>query len=57
MIGGEDIFAAAVDAAYAKVGMTVVYLDDWDSHHVGFGEVHCGTNTYRDASAPWWPLD
>jgi len=55
VIGGEDIFRAAVDDAYAEVGMDVVYLDDWYSHHVGFGEVHCGTNTYRDATARWWP--
>ena len=55
VIDGEDVFTAAVNAAYAEVGMEVVYLDDWYSHHIGLGEVHCGTNTYRAASAQWWP--
>lgn len=56
VIGGTDIFAAAVEDAYAQVGMDVTFIDDWYSHHVGYGEVHCGTNTYRDATAPWWRL-
>ncbi len=28
--------------AYAKAGMRVRYLNDWRTHHVGGGEVHCG---------------
>lgn len=56
VVDGEDIFAAAVEDAYAEVGMEVTFLDDWYSHHGGLGEVHCGTNTFRDATAPWWRL-
>ncbi|WP_328504166.1 protein-arginine deiminase domain-containing protein [Streptomyces sp. NBC_00457] len=54
VIGGKDIFAEAVTAAYRRVGMKVSYLDDWYTYHLGMGEVHCGTNTLRDASAAWW---
>ena len=54
VIGGRDVFTAAVNAAYARAGMKVSYLDDWYTYHLGQGEVHCGTNTLRDASAAWW---
>ncbi|HET6360089.1 protein-arginine deiminase domain-containing protein [Streptomyces sp.] len=54
VIGGKDIFTTAVTAAYTSAGMKVSYLDDWHTYHVGMGEVHCGTNTLRDASAAWW---
>ncbi|MFE6134163.1 protein-arginine deiminase domain-containing protein [Streptomyces sp. NPDC056437] len=54
VIGGKDIFTAAVTAAYTQAGMKVSYIDDWYTYHLGAGEVHCGTNTLRDASAAWW---
>ncbi|MGA4801478.1 protein-arginine deiminase domain-containing protein [Streptomyces lavendulocolor] len=54
VIGGKDIFTAAVTAAYTGAGLKVSYLDDWYTYHLGMGEVHCGTNTLRDASAAWW---
>ncbi|MFI8219624.1 protein-arginine deiminase domain-containing protein [Streptomyces sp. NPDC085932] len=54
VIGGKDIFTEAVTAAYQRVGMKVSYIDDWYTYHLGMGEVHCGTNTLRDASAAWW---
>ncbi|MFJ7073546.1 protein-arginine deiminase domain-containing protein [Streptomyces sp. NPDC098781] len=54
VIGGKDIFTQAVTAAYVRVGLKVSYIDDWYTYHLGMGEVHCGTNTLRDASAAWW---
>ncbi|MGP3982322.1 protein-arginine deiminase domain-containing protein [Streptomyces sp. KR80] len=54
VIGGKDIFTEAVTAAYARAGIRVSYLDDWYTYHLGMGEVHCGTNTLRDVTAPWW---
>ncbi|RZB16675.1 hypothetical protein StrepF001_25735 [Streptomyces sp. F001] len=54
VIGGKDIFTEAVTAAYTRAGMKVSYVDDWYTYHVGMGEIHCGTNTLRDASAAWW---
>ncbi|MET9816247.1 MULTISPECIES: protein-arginine deiminase domain-containing protein [unclassified Streptomyces] len=54
VIGGKDIFTEAVSAAYQRVGLKVSYIDDWYTYHLGMGEVHCGTNTLRDATAAWW---
>ncbi|KAI9172722.1 Protein-arginine deiminase type-3 [Paramyrothecium foliicola] len=54
VINGKDIFAEAINAAYAKVGYTVHYIDTWFSHHQGGGEVHCGTNVWRETDAIWW---
>ncbi|MET8981909.1 protein-arginine deiminase domain-containing protein [Streptomyces sp. NPDC004539] len=54
VVGGKDIFTEAVTAAYRGAGMTVSYIDDYYTYHLGMGEVHCGTNTLRDVSAAWW---
>ncbi|MFC9916310.1 protein-arginine deiminase domain-containing protein [Streptomyces sp. NPDC127197] len=54
VVGGKDIFTEAVTAAYTRAGMKVSYVDDWYTYHLGMGEIHCGTNTLRDASAAWW---
>ncbi|MES9620554.1 protein-arginine deiminase domain-containing protein [Streptomyces tuirus] len=54
VVNGKDIFTEAVTAVYQRVGMKVSYIDDWYTYHLGMGEVHCGTNTLRDASAAWW---
>ena len=54
VIGGKDIFTEAVTAAYTGAGMKVSYLDDWETYHLGMGEIHCGTNTLRNTSAAWW---
>ncbi|GLF96641.1 protein-arginine deiminase domain-containing protein [Streptomyces yaizuensis] len=54
VINGVDVFGKAVSAAYQRAGFKTVYLDDYNSYHFGGGEVHCGTNTLRDTSAPWW---
>lgn len=54
VINGKDVIAEAVTAAYRKVNYTVVYQDDWLSHHVEGGEVHCGSNSIRDPTTPWW---
>ncbi|WKX73301.1 protein-arginine deiminase domain-containing protein [Streptomyces sp. XD-27] len=54
VIGGKDIFTEAVDAVYRAAGMRVSYIDDYATYHLGMGEVHCGTNTLRDISTPWW---
>jgi len=54
VIAGKDIFTTAVTNAYQRAGMKVSYIDDWYTYHLGQGEVHCGTNTLRDATAAWW---
>ncbi len=54
IIDGQDILATAVTAAYAKANYTIHFMDDWFSHHMGMGEVHCGSNTVRETTAKWW---
>ncbi|KAG7142110.1 Protein-arginine deiminase type-4 like protein [Verticillium longisporum] len=54
VIDGVDIIAEAVTAAYARASFKVAYMDNWFSHHMRLGEVHCGSNTWRDTSTPWW---
>ncbi|GEC06075.1 hypothetical protein SSP24_37300 [Streptomyces spinoverrucosus] len=54
VVDGKDILAEAVTKAYAKGGMRVRYLDDWRTHHVMGGKVHCGINTIRAAGTAWW---
>ncbi len=54
VIGGRDVLQDAVTAVYASAGLTVRYVDDWRSHHVLGGELHCGTNTTRRARPEWW---
>ena len=53
-IGGVDVFAEAVRARYAAAGMSVEDIDDVVIYHNGDGEIHCGSNTLRDASRRWW---
>lgn len=54
VIDNKDIMVEATDQVYGEVGMEVIYIDDWYSHHEGGGEVHCGTNTIRVPKQPWW---
>ncbi|KAK2791934.1 hypothetical protein FQN52_004376 [Onygenales sp. PD_12] len=53
MVGGRDILADAISAVYEKLDFKVSYVDNWNSHHAWGGEVHCGTNTIREAGR-WW---
>jgi protein-arginine deiminase len=54
IIDGVDIFAQAIKAAYAPLGFTVNFIDTWFTHHQGKGEVHCGTNVWREPNPTWW---
>ena len=54
IIDGEDILAAAAVKVYASAGHNVTFIDDYNSFHVGAGEVHCGTNSWREKDKPWW---
>ena len=53
VVEGRDIFAEAVQEVYGRVEMKVEWVDDYMSHHVRGGEVHCGTNALREMGA-WW---
>jgi protein-arginine deiminase len=54
VIDGKDILAEAVKKAYAPLGFEVGFIDTWFTHHVGTGEVHCGTNVWREPNSEWW---
>jgi hypothetical protein len=56
VIDGKDIFEVQMTEAFAKIGLTVHYIEDWDLYHRLSGEVHCGSNTIRKVSPDekWW---
>lgn len=54
VIDGKDALKDEAEKAYAKAGYSVTWQDDWLSHHVFAGEVHCGSNSWRSTDAPWW---
>lgn len=54
LVHGKDVFEEAANTVYAKAGLSVTFMDDWDTHHNGGGEIHCGTNTVRQTDQPWW---
>ncbi|KAK0616645.1 putative peptidylarginine deiminase [Immersiella caudata] len=53
VVDGVDVLAEAVEGVYTSVDMSVEFIDDYMSHHVRGGEVHCGTNTFREMGR-WW---
>ncbi|KAK6206826.1 hypothetical protein QIS74_13314 [Colletotrichum tabaci] len=54
VVDGVDLLEGAVRAAYGAAGMAVSFVDDFLSHHVGGGEIHCGSNTLRETDVKWW---
>lgn len=40
--------------AAAPAGMQMHFIDDWNTYHMGLGEVHCGSNVRRTPAASWW---
>jgi hypothetical protein len=57
-----DLFEAYLQLALDDIGLTVHWVDDWDTYHILEGEVHCGTNTLRTppeaasgySGSHWW---
>ncbi|KAH7303775.1 hypothetical protein B0I35DRAFT_334581, partial [Stachybotrys elegans] len=49
VVDGHDIFATA-----ARAGFNVTFQDDYFSHHIGLGEIHCGSNIWRNADVLSW---
>lgn len=56
-----DLFEAYVHLVLAEIGLTVHFIDDWDTYHSAEGEIHCGTNAKRTPpeaasgySGPYW---
>ncbi len=53
-IDGADPWKTDLETRLGKLGLDVFFADDWDTFHLGEGEVHCGTNVSRDMTLPWW---
>lgn len=54
VVNGRDVFADGVEHAYRAVGMQVDHIDDYTTHHMMGGEIHCGSNAVRDVTKRWW---
>jgi protein-arginine deiminase len=54
-INGQDPFRTQLQEAFGKHGIDIHYIENWDLYHIGYGEVHCGSNTLRTLPAElWW---
>ncbi|TQV91565.1 arginine deiminase type-3 [Cordyceps javanica] len=53
-VDGADVFEREIRKVYANAGINAIFIDDYMSHHVRGGEVHCGTNTLRRTDVEWW---
>ncbi len=53
-VNGVDVFEDAVRSALGSANVT--FIDNWDTYHRQFGEVHCSSNEQRAirASPKWW---
>ncbi|KAK2603603.1 hypothetical protein QQS21_004184 [Conoideocrella luteorostrata] len=54
VVDGHDVLEEAIRKVYERANMTVTFIDDYMSHHVRGGEVHCGTNVFRNTDVEWW---
>jgi len=55
IINGKDPFKTQAEAEFAKVGITVHWVENWDLYHALDGEIHCGSNTARQPpNLNWW---
>ncbi|SMC77191.1 protein-arginine deiminase family protein [Lentzea albidocapillata] len=54
-VAGVDLFKHRTEQALRSTPVTVTWVEDWDFLHKGAGEVHCGTNAFREPTrADWW---
>jgi len=66
LIDGADGFKTDLEARIATAthqlgsdgqGLTIHYIDDWDTYHILMGEVHCGTNQEGPPQLDaWWEV-
>ncbi len=55
VINGRDIMEKQLEDALRPLGYQVQWTEDWDLYHALSGEVHCGSNAFRQIpSALWW---
>ena len=49
----DDPLITEVEALFPD-DLELYFVDDWDVYHMGFGEVHCGSNVRRTPEEGWW---
>ncbi len=55
IIGGKDIFKSKLEELLQPFGVIVDWVEDWDLLHRAEGEVHCGSNSFRQIpKVKWW---
>ncbi len=55
VVAGEDIWRKGTIDALDGLGLTTHFVDVYNSYHLLWGGIHCGTNVERQAStSPWW---
>ncbi len=56
IVNGEDLLKKATEDELGKLGINVLWNEDWDMFHRLSGEVHCGSNVRRAVpdDAKWW---
>jgi hypothetical protein len=50
----HDEFMKKINETIEANGGTTAFIEDWESFHIRFGEVHCGSNVRRTPPAAWW---
>ncbi|GGM85767.1 hypothetical protein GCM10011609_22460 [Lentzea pudingi] len=54
-VDGIDLFKQKTEQALKNTPVKLKWVEDWDFLHKGAGEVHCGTNAFREPTrADWW---
>ena len=49
------VFETRIRAVLEPLGLSCVFVNTWYSYHILSGEIHCGTNAYREPhAAAWW---
>ena len=57
LLDREDTFEIAANGVLEQGPRTTHYIDNWDTYHRNFGEVHCGTSVLRvplEEYQIWW---
>ncbi len=49
----DDPFIAEFEAML-PANLNPIWTNDWNTYHLYWGEVHCGSNTVRTPTADWW---
>jgi protein-arginine deiminase len=56
--GSSDVWQQQIRADLEPLGLTVTFVDVFESYHVLMGEAHCGINVEREPYATaWWEVE